>query len=707
MFKNMRLGAKLGTGFGALIVLALILGAVAVVSMRWVQVEASSLEEQYVPEVRLANSVERNYLKAMFEMRGFGLSERRDYFEAGMADLAKVKDFLSEAKAHGTKYERAAALKTAAEKAEAKVLQYEELIKETEGIVAVLAGARESLNTSAAEYMENCYAYLEDQEAVTHQEIMGEVSDEAARAAASAAAPAAAADAVTAAAGKVERTLDITQLNERLRKIALMNEVIDAGNNTRIAVWKSQALRDPKYLEDAMVAFEKNKERFVELKALTHTEQRLQDLENTVAAGDAYIGAGRDLLAGLAKLGELAKVREAVSAEVLVLAEETAVAGMKDMETVAAGTNALLSWASMLTLIGLCISAVTGILLAYFITRAITKPINRIITTLDEGSTQVNAAAQQVAASSEQLSQGASEQASSLEETSASLEEMTSMTRQNADNAKQASKGANVAREAAGEGRTAMARMADAIGRIKQSSDETAKILRTIDEIAFQTNLLALNAAVEAARAGDAGKGFAVVAEEVRSLAHRSAEAAKNTAGLIEDAQRNANNGVEVSSEVASILERIAKSAEDVAHLADEVSAATDEQSRGISQLNTAVSQMDQVTQSNAASAEEAASASEELSAQSTQLGEMVVQLLAIVGNSHGAHNAHNGHSGHNGHGNGSRVRLPDKQLKPARLFASTGAAAKSVVTTAPQAPRVVRPEQVIPFDDDQELERF
>jgi len=700
MFKNMRLGAKIGTGFGALIVLAIILGAVAVVSMRWVQTEASSLETQYVPEVRLANNVERNYLKVMFQIRGFGLCEKREMYEAGMADLAKVKEFLSEAKAHGAKYERVAALKTAAEKAEAKALQYEELIKTTEGLVTKLAANRETMNESAGAYMQGCYAYLADQEKTTQQEINGEAAADSAPADPAAAAPAEAVAAPAAVSGK--RMLDITKLNERLRKIALINEIVDIGNATRVAAWKSQAMRDPKFLEEAMVEFEKSKPKFEELKALTHTEQRMKDIENTLAAGDAYVAASKDLLANQAALAALAKEREGVSADVLALAEETAMLGMKDMETVAAGTNSLLSWASMLTLVGLGISATIGILLAFFITRGITKPINRIIATLDEGSNQVNAAAQQVSASSQQLSQGASEQASSLEETSASLEEMTSMTRQNADNAKQASKGANVAREAAGEGRTAMARMADAIGRIKKSSDETAKILRTIDEIAFQTNLLALNAAVEAARAGDAGKGFAVVAEEVRSLAQRSAEAAKNTAGLIEDAQRNANNGVAVSDEVAAILERIAKSAEDVAHLADEVSAATDEQSRGISQLNTAVSQMDQVTQSNAASAEEAASASEELSAQANQLGDMVLQLLAMVGNNK---NGHNGHNGHNGNGHGGVKRLADNRLKPSRLLASSPAGGHALAPAA-QAPKVMRPEQVIPFDD-HEMDSF
>ena len=176
-----------------------------------------------------------------------------------------------------------------------------------------------------------------------------------------------------------------------------------------------------------------------------------------------------------------------------------------------------------------------------------------------------------------------------------------------------------------------MSRMGEAIGKIKSSSDQTAKIIKTIDEIAFQTNLLALNAAVEAARAGDAGKGFAVVAEEVRNLAQRSAEAAKNTASLIEESQQNADNGVAVSRKWAGILTQIVESVQKLTQLIGEVSAASQEQSKGIEQIGTAVTQMDKLTQSNAANAEESASASEELAAQAKELGDMVQMLVGIV----------------------------------------------------------------------------
>jgi methyl-accepting chemotaxis protein len=277
---------------------------------------------------------------------------------------------------------------------------------------------------------------------------------------------------------------------------------------------------------------------------------------------------------------------------------------------------------------------IIGIVLAVFITRGITKPVNRIINNLNDGANQVGSASAQVSAASQSLAEGSSEQASSLEETSSSLEEMSSMTKQNADNANQANMLANRASEAALKGTEAMESMNQAIQEIKQSSDETAKIIKVIDEIAFQTNLLALNAAVEAARAGEAGKGFAVVAEEVRNLAMRSAEAAKNTNALIEGSQKNADNGVRATDEFKAILEEIVSSIKKVNDLVGEVSAASNEQAQGISQINTAISQIDQVTQQNASNAEESASASEELSAQAGEMQRIVAELTRIVNGS-------------------------------------------------------------------------
>ncbi|HEY3284181.1 MAG TPA: methyl-accepting chemotaxis protein [Armatimonadota bacterium] len=260
--------------------------------------------------------------------------------------------------------------------------------------------------------------------------------------------------------------------------------------------------------------------------------------------------------------------------------------------------------------------------------------LNTALDNLDQGLGQVALGAEQVASASSQigdgsqaLSQIASEQASSLEEVSSSLQEMASMADQNASNAREARSLTEAARTDAAKGVKSMDQLSQAIERIKSSSDDTAKIVKTIDEIAFQTNLLALNAAVEAARAGDAGKGFAVVAEEVRNLAMRSADAAKNTANLIEESVKNAEQGVTIQTEVLRNLEAIEQDVDRVTEVVSEIAAASEQQSQGVQQVNQAVEQMNGLTQQNAANSEESASASEELASQAEEMLSMVASF--------------------------------------------------------------------------------
>ena len=281
--------------------------------------------------------------------------------------------------------------------------------------------------------------------------------------------------------------------------------------------------------------------------------------------------------------------------------------------------------------VGLGSAIALGAGLLIWVAVSASRKLMRISGGLDDATAEVSAAAGQVAGSSQSLAEGSSEQAASLEETSASLEEMSSMTRRNAEHAAAAKQLTEQTRLAAEGGVSQMQTMAAAMNDIKASSDNIAKIIKTIDVIAFQTNILALNAAVEAARAGEAGMGFAVVAEEVRSLAQRSASAARETAEKIEDAIRKSENGVQISSTVGSSLDEIVTKARRVDELVAEISTASTEQSRGIDQVTTAMAQMDKVTQSAAANAEETASAAEELSSQSVSMRELVAELLGVV----------------------------------------------------------------------------
>jgi methyl-accepting chemotaxis protein len=277
------------------------------------------------------------------------------------------------------------------------------------------------------------------------------------------------------------------------------------------------------------------------------------------------------------------------------------------------------------------LGSLLGGVAALVLVRSVAKSLTTMAKTLDADSAEVAAAAAQGSYASQTLAKGASEQAAALEETSSALEEMSSMTRKNTATANEAAKLGTHVRTAAGECNAAMTRMTAAIAEIEKGAIDTANIIKIIDAIAFQTNLLALNAAVEAARAGDAGKGFAVVAQEVRNLAQRSAEAARNTAALIETSVSRAKTGVSLTTEVAKALEEITASTGKSSDLAEEIAQASQEQAQGIGQINTAITQVDQVTQANAAAAEETASSSAELTARAQSMRQAVVDLLTLV----------------------------------------------------------------------------
>ncbi|HKJ99354.1 MAG TPA: methyl-accepting chemotaxis protein [Desulfotignum sp.] len=277
------------------------------------------------------------------------------------------------------------------------------------------------------------------------------------------------------------------------------------------------------------------------------------------------------------------------------------------------------------------------ILLVLWFARSITLPINRIILGLNEGADQVAEASSQVSVTSQSLAEGSSEQAASIEETSSSMEEMASMTRKNAENATHADALMKESYKIVTDANASMQQLTGSMQGISQASEETSKIIKTIDEIAFQTNLLALNAAVEAARAGEAGAGFAVVADEVRNLAMRAAQAAKDTAELIEGTVQKVGEGSGLVNRTNEAFVKVSEASGKIGELVAEIAEASKEQSSGIDQVNIAVSEMDKVVQQNAANAEESASASEEMNAQAQQLKSYVEDLVAVITGSQGS----------------------------------------------------------------------
>jgi len=348
---------------------------------------------------------------------------------------------------------------------------------------------------------------------------------------------------------------------------------------------------------------------------------------------------------------------------------------------------------SIITILGIGMAIGLGLFLAI----SITRPINQVVSGLSDGAEQVSAASSQVAASSQHLAEGSSEQAASLEETSSSLEEMASMTKQNADNANQTTALMMEMGKYQSHTNEELGHLVEAISEVVKSSEETNKIIKTIDEIAFQTNLLALNAAVEAARAGEAGAGFAVVAEEVRNLAMRSADAAKNTSSLIENTIKAIRKGDESTQQTQNAFQEQMGAARKVMDLVKEIAAASSEQAHGISQINIAVAEMDKVTQQTAANAEESASASEELNAQAEQMKGYVSDLVQIVGGSANGLSAA-------GTRRSSSALLHERAGRSGgnnSFLANLKTSAKGRKLLTSNKTRTVSPEQIIPLEDD------
>jgi methyl-accepting chemotaxis protein len=373
----------------------------------------------------------------------------------------------------------------------------------------------------------------------------------------------------------------------------------------------------------------------------------------------------------------MAKYFDALDAAVAYNVKDADDAGHSAMADVSAAKTGIL--------IGLLAAMIVSVVVAWLLVVSINKSLTGSLDQLSSGAEQVASASGQVATSAQSLSQGATEQAASLEETSASMEEMASMTRKNAESTQEAASLMGDVDSRVQESNRSLADMVTSMNAIQESSQKVAKIIKTIDEIAFQTNILALNAAVEAARAGEAGMGFAVVADEVRNLAQRSAQAAKDTAGLIEESMEKAVTGVDKVQQVSTSIAAITDSVTKVKGLVDEVSIASRQQAQGIDQVSQAIAQMEKVTQTTAATAEESAAASEELSAQSETVRAVVVELGALVGR------------------RGGTAAGPSAKTAP-KPAGNAGAAASNIVALPAPAPRESKAgktaEEILPLGD-------
>ena len=598
-FNSLTIGKRITYGFAIVLFILLCLGITALVSMLGVKTIANTIKTESIPAVEVANNVERNSLETMYEMRGYAYTEETKFLDAGKIKLAEVKKYLKDAQTLGDKYTGLTSLKTAAQNAEKAAATYESLVAETVTVTAALEKERISAEEAAANYMKACDSWIKLQDtrltaAVQHN-------------------------------AKPDEILLIA------KKSTIANDIVDLGNAIIIGTWKSQFRRSPEIFNAAKAKFANVEEKLGELRKLNPDAEETRQIDACAAAGAAYKANMDRFLAGWTNREEIAKKRAESGDKVLEEAKTTAEKQLASANAATQTAASNLQSSSSILIVGLLVALVLGVLAAWGITRSIVKVLSGTAESLSEGSDQVASASGQISSASQSLAEGASEQAASLEETSASLEEIASMTKRNAENALSAKDLSSETRQAAETGSANMQEMNRAMADIQSASSNIAKIIKTIDEIAFQTNILALNAAVEAARAGEAGAGFAVVADEVRNLAQRSAQAAKETAEKIEDSIAKSANGVAISGKVTESLDQIVTKARQVDELVAEIATASREQSQGIDQVNTAVTQMDKVTQTNAAAAEESASASEELTAQAATLRELVADLQKLV----------------------------------------------------------------------------
>ncbi len=770
--KNLSLGLKISLGFAILIVIAGFLGLMAIWNMNKVGTQSSMLADEYVPEVGVANELRGASNRVMFEMRGYGFTEDKAFYEKGMLELKAVEDAMEKAKKLEAASPNLKQLRGQLDIVTKAVNEYKALVQQTVDTNAKLAANREVMDSSAVDYMANSNAFLDSQNEMFKADLkdrqekirlvsqlvdtgastrvlnfksqaMGEpkLMNDAIKTIGNAQGflnglrkistaeddikridniesaaseykndmteflaefkkgAMASSQVMTDLRAQMDKNAGIYVQNcdeflngqqeklthamlDRQNKISLVNDVIDLGNAARVGAFKAQALRSPDVITEALQNFSKIEEKLSDLQKITRNAVNLKQIEAVRAGGNAYKIAMTKFLENWLVLQEVGQKRGLVAQEVIGACKATADAGMAATERIALGAKSSLSTASTTMIVGLIAALLIGVISAFFIIRSITKPVNLIIAGLNEGSAQVASASGQVSSSSQSMAEGASQQAASIEETSSSMEEMSSMTKKNAENANHADGLMKDANKIVSSANASMGQLTKSMADISKASEETSKIIKTIDEIAFQTNLLALNAAVEAARAGEAGAGFAVVADEVRNLAMRAADAAKNTAALIEGTVKKVNDGSELVSTTNEAFKQVAESSAKVGDIVSEIAEASKEQSSGIEQVNIAITEMDKVVQQNAANAEESASASEEMSAQAEQLKDYVGELVMLV-------------TGKKNHESAvSHHKIKTVSAKPRKKTLGKN-------KMLAHSTKEVRPDQVIPFDDD------
>ena len=610
--KNLKLSMKMFIGFGATILIVSIVGLIAVINMQRIRASTEILKNEYLPEVEIANNLERNALQTMYNMRGYSLNFSDDYLESGMEFFEKVQAedqnayFLSENAVHLTK------LKENADSISSALERYEKATSSSVKVINRIKELRDELDKAAPLFMKNCNDYLESQDTAIKKEID---------------------------AGRSRN-----KLKERVYKMKLMNNIIDYVNSVRLSNFKAQLMVDYHIMEKGIANFENIDKTLSEIRKITFQKNNINQLDIIEGAGNAYIKGMEEILSLYKRLAELNETRNAAGLNVLEGAQTLSLAGISATVEKNEEAYRLVSSSTRIVIIGLLAALAVSVIIAVFLTRMITVSLKKgvdfaaslaegdlqasidldqkdemgqLASALNEMSDRLNEIMGNVISSSKDVSQGgdelknlavnissgASEQASSTEEIASAIEELTANIKQNTENASETS---NIADKVAKDAQTSGSVVNEAVESIKKISER----IDVIDGIARQTNMLALNAAIEAARAGEAGKGFAVVASEVRKLAENSQKAAIEIMDL---SSHTVTKAVDAGRMLEDLVPEIIRTSD----LVKEISSASSEQERGVDQMNTAIMQLNEVVQTNASSSEEMAATSEELNAKS------------------------------------------------------------------------------------------